>query len=321
MSLENNTPLISVIIPSYNYGHFISDTLKSLLAQTYSNWEAIIIDDGSTDNTKEIVKEFLRKDTRFRYFYQPNQGQSKAKDTGLKQVRGEFIQYLDADDMIESKKFENQVNIFLSDPSIDIVYGNVRFFSDGNLDERLYSMEPENKPWMTEFTGQGHDLLPYIIKGNTMVINSPLFKTSLIDEVGMFINNKGFNEDWDFWLRCAFKNKIFHYDDNDSSWALVRFHPGSTSKKTLKMFHAGLQVRQQIRKYLNEIKNVAKYNELYSINEEYFNAFLQKSIAMQLQNKDYIGVLIFIMQMTFKERSLRIIKALVKQIKNYITKK
>src|ERR1700759_692275 len=91
-------PLVSVITPAYNAGNFIHETIDSVIAQTYTNWELIIIDDGSTDNTAAIVKQYVVRDSRIKYLYQQNGKQGKARNNGMTHSSGTIIAFLDADD-------------------------------------------------------------------------------------------------------------------------------------------------------------------------------------------------------------------------------
>ncbi|MCD4680085.1 MAG: glycosyltransferase, partial [Bacteroidales bacterium] len=116
--------LVSIIIPLYNAEKYIKETLDSVLSQSYSNWECIIVDDGSTDSSKKIALEYCAKDARFKYFHQPNSGPSAARNHGLKISSGDYIQYLDADDVIfperlklmvtQSDKLEKNVILYSS---------------------------------------------------------------------------------------------------------------------------------------------------------------------------------------------------------------
>ena len=109
-------PNVSVIIPCYNQGNFLNNALDSVVKQSYSSWECIIVNDGSSDNTEEVSMEWSGKDTRIKYFSKPNGGLSSARNFGLGKVSGQFIQFLDADDMIEPKKFEKSLNILQAAP-------------------------------------------------------------------------------------------------------------------------------------------------------------------------------------------------------------
>lgn len=98
--------LISVIVPCFNQGEFLSDALQSVSDQTYSHWECIIIDDGSTDSTEAVSKKWCSKDERFAYYKKKNGGLSSARNLGLSKTRGKFLQFLDADDFLRPKKFQ-----------------------------------------------------------------------------------------------------------------------------------------------------------------------------------------------------------------------
>ena len=108
----NISPLISIIIPSYNRAHLISETLDSIIAQTYENWECIIVDDGSTDNTLEILGKYRKKDNRFRYYQRPQdrlQGGNAARNYGYEQSTGEYIQWFDSDDLMHPLKLQLKI--------------------------------------------------------------------------------------------------------------------------------------------------------------------------------------------------------------------
>ena len=107
--------LISIIIPTYNRAHLISETLDSVLAQTYPNWECIIVDDGSTDTTDEVVGEYVKKDSRFQYHHRPKdrkKGPCACRNYGFEFSKGEFIKWFDSDDIMYSELLEKQVGTF-----------------------------------------------------------------------------------------------------------------------------------------------------------------------------------------------------------------
>src|ERR1700750_2164810 len=113
--------LVSVVVPTYNYAHFIGRMFDSLLAQTYTHWECIVVDDGSTDETGQVVARMAERDPRVRYVRQRNQREAVAKNTALNLARGRYVQFLDADDLIEPLKFERQVEFLEANPEADIV--------------------------------------------------------------------------------------------------------------------------------------------------------------------------------------------------------
>src|SRR5262249_61710555 len=91
--------LVSIIMPAYNAGKYIADSIQSVLAQTYSDWELIVVDDGSTDNTATVVQQFVTRDSRIKYFFQENGRLGKARNTGIKNASGSLIAFLDSDDL------------------------------------------------------------------------------------------------------------------------------------------------------------------------------------------------------------------------------
>jgi len=103
-------PKVSIIIPTYNRTDLLPRAIQSVINQTYKDWELLIIDDGSTDNTKEIVEEFVKKDPRIRYFYKENGGQGSARNLGIKNAKGEYIAFLDSDDEWLPEKLDKQIH-------------------------------------------------------------------------------------------------------------------------------------------------------------------------------------------------------------------
>ena len=245
LSRISSGPLVSVIIPTFNYGQFIGLTLESVLAQTYPHWECVVVDDGSTDNTGEIVAGFMQGDARFKFFRQKNQLQGAAKNTALKNSGGVYIQFLDADDLIETRKLERQVEYLERHPEVDIVYSDVRFFPTENVNERLYTMWGENKPWQPGISGHGRDALLPLMRLNSIPINTPLTRRSLVERVGPFDEELPPVEDWDFWLRCAAAGALFHFSDMEETRALVRSHPASSMKNRLQLLSSILLMRKR----------------------------------------------------------------------------
>src|SRR5437773_9167742 len=132
-------PLVSVIIPTYNYAHFIAEVVASVQSQTYPNWEMIVVDDGSTDNTEEVVKRIAADEPRISYLRQDNARQAAARNNGIRHAKGNYLQFLDADDLIEPQKLEQQVAFLEQHTSVDITHSGVRYFSSERADELLLS--------------------------------------------------------------------------------------------------------------------------------------------------------------------------------------
>ena len=244
--IKTAEPLVSIIIPTYNYGALIGETLSSLQRQTLTDWECVVVDDGSTDDTAGVVARVAGRDPRVRYLRQENQRQSVAKNTGLADARGKYVQFLDADDLIEPLKFERQVEFLEAHAEADIVYGGVRFFHTERPEERLYAMFGENKSWMPEVSGAGREILLPLVRHNIMVINSPLLRRSVVEDVGPFDPALPPVEDWDYWIRCALMGKRFEFRDFGGTLALVRAHEASASRQRSPVLAAWRALRAKI---------------------------------------------------------------------------
>lgn len=225
--------MVSVITPCYNFGHLISATIESVRQQSYSNWEMIIVDDGSTDNTEAVVREYAVSDPRIRYFRQQNAGPSAARNLALREANGDFIQFLDADDLIQQAKFEAQIIFFNSHPDVDVVYGNVRYFTGDPADSAnwMYSFWGARKEWMPKISGQGNEFLVQALKGSFAHINSFLFRKSIVDKAGPWEVNKRAAEDYLFVLDCVLAGGHFVYADIPGTLDLVRWHDQNASHK------------------------------------------------------------------------------------------
>ena len=249
--------MISVIVPCYNYGHLIADTIRSVQQQTYTDWEMIIVDDGSTDNTAEIVHEFINQDKRIQFYQQQNAGPSAARNFALKQAKGEYIQFLDADDCIEKRKFEIQLSIFEHKPTAGIVYGTVRYFKNNpaNKSEWQYTYWGVNREWMPGIAGCGTDILPAALKGSFAHISCFLFKKEIVDIAGEWDIGKRAAEDYLFVLKCVLANAFFIFHNEAGSYALVRWHGANTSTNTAWIHEGEKQMRMELVPVLEKTGN------------------------------------------------------------------
>lgn len=238
-------PAVSVIVACHNYGHFLADALESVRAQSTPDWECIVVDDGSTDDTRDVSDRFISIDPRFRYLHQPNQGLSAARNAGLGVCTGSYVQLLDADDMLEPGKLAAQVAYLEQHPETDIVYGDVRYFSEAHALPLANDLSKDGRQAMAQVSGSGPAVLYALARGNIMVVNAPLLRTTVIDDVGRFNPDLWGHEDWDYWIRCALAGKRFQYLEEDGALALVRVHARSMSQNVAPMLKSNIQVRQQ----------------------------------------------------------------------------
>lgn len=174
-----NCPLISVLIPTYNYGRFISYCIDSVFKQTYKNIEVIVVDDGSVDDTREIIKQY----PNVRYFYQEHKGVSAARNRLLELSQGEYIAFVDADDYWEDEKLEKQFNYLCNHKTVDMVFCICRnFFDNDCIEKNLKARFLAEKDFLAG-------------------IPSALIKKKVFEVNGDFLENLEYGEDSEWLMR------------------------------------------------------------------------------------------------------------------------
>ena len=187
--------LISIIIPAYNAEQYIADALHSLVVQTYPYYEAVIIDDGSTDATAERVRPFL-SDSRFSYLQQSNQGVSAARNAGIRAASGDWIALLDSDDIWLPDKLEKQLGLAQLHSDASLIFSNGIEFGE-NLDERPFYAERRKFP-------EG-DVLRRLLDRNCYWASSVMVRRSDTIEAGMFDERLTIGEDYLLWIKILSK--------------------------------------------------------------------------------------------------------------------
>ncbi|MBS7255477.1 glycosyltransferase family 2 protein [Flavobacterium branchiicola] len=186
-------PKISVIVPCYNQAQYLDECLESIFNQTYENWECIIIDDGSLDYTAKVARKWTEKDCRYIYLYKENGGLSSARNAGLDIAKGDYIQFLDADDCLSPQKISKSLAM-IKDHSLDnIVVTHFKMFKDSTND------------LLTSYCQLNQDILQYneILFGWDFKFNIPIhcgfFSSALFRDFHFPIDLKA-KEDWLMWL-------------------------------------------------------------------------------------------------------------------------
>lgn len=224
--MKTENPLISVIVPSYNYAHYLPDLINSLQRQSYSNWECIIVDDNSMDNTKEVVNSFMEKDIRIKYYFQENGGPAKARNYGISIAKGDYIQFIDADDFIGDEKFQLEIELFNKNNSIDIVYSSYTF-----VDSDLKKQWRDEKKWESLSSKPFYNFINYWEAGLMIPIHSFLFKKECFSHFGSLDLNFKTHEDWD--LNLNFSLNGAKYVMHNYIGAYYRVHQSSSSRTDL----------------------------------------------------------------------------------------
>jgi len=184
MATNIEQPLASIVIPCYNQSKFLKETLISIINQHYEHWECIIIDDGSTDHTSSIARQFESKDKRFKLFVTPNQGVAKARNFGIQQSIGTYILPLDGDDLISDSYLKEAINAFENNPKLKVVYSHAQFIG---FQKGIWDLEPYS--------------YKNLLRSN-MIFCSGVFKKNDFD------TTEGYDphlteglEDWEFWIQ------------------------------------------------------------------------------------------------------------------------
>lgn len=192
----NHLPLVSVIIPTYNSQNSVCRAIDSCLNQTYKDIEIIVIDDGSTDNTKEILQKYS-DEPRLKYAYQENQERSAARNHGLNIAKGDFIQFLDSDDVIYKDKLEKQVDFLYHNQTYIMVYCGSEYKDENNKVistlEKKYQGKIQKK----------------LLRGNFMTIHSPLIRKNNI----RFSQELNMLEDWEYWILSIKDESVGYLDE------------------------------------------------------------------------------------------------------------
>jgi len=211
---------VSVIITCYNQAHCIINTLKSVVAQTYTNWECIIVDDGSLDDSAEVIKAFIKDDTRFTYLFQNNQGVSRARNKGFALATGSFINFMDGDDTFLPDKLKEQIQVFKDNPEIAVCICDHQFYLEKQEVYKYYEFENLTTKPLEQLLFKWHNGLAFpphavLYKRELWTFNELPFPEDYIYRC----------EDWVFNVLVALKDENYYMLDK----VLCNYHIGAAN--------------------------------------------------------------------------------------------
>jgi teichuronic acid biosynthesis glycosyltransferase TuaG len=195
-------------MPAYNAEKYIAASIESVLTQTYSNWELIVVDDGSTDRTATVVQEFVSRDSRIKYIFQENGRLGKARNTGIMNATGSLIAFLDSDDLWVPIKLEAQTRA-MAENNADVVYSKTYVFRNDHIDDETETL----KSLAGKFSGP--DFFDSLVRRNQIPVLTVLLKRSALDRAGLFEEGETAAsyrgcEDYELWLRLARAGFVFY---------------------------------------------------------------------------------------------------------------
>jgi glycosyltransferase involved in cell wall biosynthesis len=229
---NNIPPLVSVIIPAYNNVGYLEDAVDSVFGQTYPAMECIVIDDGSTDHTAQIIEKVSKKYPSLKTARKVNGGPSSARNMGLRMCSGDFVSFLDHDDVLLPDKISRQVDFLNAHPDVGLVHSDYLVVSKELHPLAVFAAEMP----------RGMDPLDALCYRNWFNPLVALVRRSLIDKIGDFDAELDGAEDWDYWIRCAKATRISYLA---GPVALYRQHGGQMSRNYYRMKSACLLVAKK----------------------------------------------------------------------------
>ena len=199
-------PHFSVVIPAYNRARFLPECLDSVLAQTFTDWECIVVDDGSTDGTRELVADYIRRDSRFRYLWQENAGASAARNAGIERARGEWIAFLDSDDRYYPDALAHFHAAASRFAEVQIVCGYLDYHFTAR-DELDYHIAARDAPAIS-VADAFHAMTSFRVGMPPLFMSSAAVTPRVIAEAGGFSSAYGTAEDTEFWIRATARFEV-----------------------------------------------------------------------------------------------------------------
>ncbi len=252
-------PLVSVIIPTYNRAEYLAEALNSVLAQTYADLEIFVVDDGSTDGTQEAVARYGSKVT---YIRQDNLGVCAARNNALRQARGEYIAFLDDDDLWLETKIEKEVAFLEANSDHGFVFAGFIYFSDDDPDK--------GRRVLNQYETTTYKCL----YGQNMIYSTSIvtLRKSCLDRVGFFDEDLIQSADYDLWLRLAKKFKFGFIDERLSKY---RVHAKNMSKNLERRIQSYKQIvnKPELREGTTWLQRMVKIARIYHYTATFYNKY------------------------------------------------
>ncbi len=284
---------VSIVITCYNYGKYVEQCLESVLSQTFSDFEVIVVNDGSTDDSEDRIRPFLN-DKRIKYIKQPNAGQANAKNRGIKESKGKFVAFLDADDYWEYDKLEKQLPLFENE-NVGVVYSRARY-----IDEKGQDLNKEVEEFGKYLKPRSGNVLEYLLFDNFVPFSSSVVRHDLL--------GSGFDEDlkmaidWKLWLWLSLHWEFDYVDEKLLNYRIG--HSNQMSKNAEERFKCtdmimddfllknGIRLRRTVVKKVLAHRYYLRWEYFKNIERKMANKYLSLAIKQEIQWKRLIKGLI-----------------------------
>lgn len=209
--------MISIITTSYNYGEYISETIQSIQAQSYSDWELIIVDDSSQDNSVEIIKSFC-KDKRIKLIcHDKNKGLTQSVKTGLKYAKGEWIAFLESDDLWRENTLEERVRAIKNNPQVGIIFNDVEEFGDDNTIFAVKNNLDKNRVKISKLNFPKNIFYDLNIENFLLTFSAVMIKKEILDDCPLDTPIDALL-DWWIFIHISFNNEAFYINKKLTKW-------------------------------------------------------------------------------------------------------
>lgn len=291
---------VSIIVPCFNQAQYLNEALESVLNQTHANWECIIVNDGSSDITEEVAKNWVEKDNRFKYVYKENGGLSSARNYAIAMAEGDYYQFLDADDVLDNQKLELSLNQITLNSGKNVIISNFRMFIDD-----INKSSPPYCTLKSELFTFKNVLFDWDLVFN-IPIHCGLFESSFFQDF-KFPEELKSKEDWYMWL-CFLRNSPdIHFID--LPLAYYRSNPNSLTKNEVFMLENYFKALIYVEKLISE-KEYITYLKHLVYNKNLKIIGLEKKINNYQKSKGFM-----ILQKTKKNKIILGLFRIIKKIK------
>lgn len=265
--------LFSVVIPLYNKQNSIVSTLQSVLAQSYQNFEIVVVDDGSTDNSAQVVEDFILASSlsplAFRLIRKPNGGVCSARNRGIREAKYDYIALLDGDDMLDEHYLEEQVKLIQDFPEAKMWGVNYADIVDGKIYPYQQGMGEDFRGYVEDYFGTSH--------ADLFCSSSVVLTKEIAQAVGMQDERMAYSEDLDFWYRVILHAKVVYCDK------VLAYYNKDAENRAEQNFHAHFDIKRRMEYYID------KYLPYFAENPSFARYISLRTAWLILQEGYYFG--------------------------------